>query len=113
MALLCIVGLMYGGSMALFYSIVFDIFGPRNYRSVFSVTVVGFGAAVLVGGLSAASSFQPRPSGAPVDTDAEIQKASAWFFGMAGCCFAGKYYQTFNFESYMAYDCILLYSLIN
>ena len=29
---LCVVGLCYGGSIALFYSIVFDIYGARNYR---------------------------------------------------------------------------------
>jgi hypothetical protein len=36
---------------------VFDIFGAKNYRSVFSITIFGFGAAVMVGGISSAYSF--------------------------------------------------------
>lgn len=31
--LISIIGLLYGGAIALFYSIVFDIFGSRNYKA--------------------------------------------------------------------------------
>lgn len=76
MALLCVIGLMYGGGMALFYSIIFDVYGPRNYRSVFSVTVIGFALAVLVGGLSSSYSFQPQPADT-IDTTEEAEVSNS------------------------------------
>ncbi len=100
--LLCIVGLMvsgfvphrfncclllslrirqYGGAVALFYSIIFDVYGPRNYRNVFAVTSVGFGFAVLVGGLSSGYSFSGGSTASST--------SSAWFYAMAVSCGLG------------------------
>jgi hypothetical protein len=74
-ALLCIIGFLYGGCKALFYSVVFDVFGFKNYRLVFSFCNNGFGAAVLIGGLSSAYSFSESAS---------LQVGYIWFYVMGG-----------------------------
>lgn len=76
--LLWMIGLMYGGSIALFYSVVFDVFGKNNYKPVFSLTVVGFGFSVIIGGLSSAYSFT---NSADISVTA---LSSRWFYAMAG-----------------------------
>ena len=70
--------------MALFYSIVFDIFGPRNYRTAFALCLWGFGVATAIGGLSSAYSFSSTaiPPGTPDATAGAI--AGQWFYAMAG-----------------------------
>jgi len=75
--LLCLVGLLYGGCKALFYSVVFSIFGVRHYRVAFSFAHNGFALAVVTGGLSSAFSFS--------DT-ASVQTGHAWFYAMGGMC---------------------------
>ena len=47
----------YGGSIALIYSIVYDIYGPRNFKPALAICMYGFGAAVAIGGISSAYSF--------------------------------------------------------
>lgn len=93
-SLLCIVGLMYGGAIALFYSIIFDVFGPANYRAGFVSTVLGFGIAVLAGGLSSAASFNAETGPNAVSSnsssdDGQLRNANTWFYCMAGCCGLG------------------------
>lgn len=85
--LICILGLMYGGSKALFYSIIFDVFGEVNYKAAFSIAFKGFGLSVIVGGITSAYSFSETLS--PGQSDAEIANAitktsSEWFYSMAG-----------------------------
>lgn len=74
-SLLCVIGFLYGGCKALFYSVVFDVFGYKNYRLVFSFCNNGFGAAVLIGGLSSAYSFSEGAS---------LQVGYIWFYVMGG-----------------------------
>lgn len=81
---ICVIGLLYGGGQALLYSIVFDIFGAVNYKSVFSVTSSGFSVAVIVGGLSSSYSFSGAETG-----DAATLLAQTWFYTMAGSAALG------------------------
>jgi hypothetical protein len=46
------------------------VFGPRNYRAAFAVTIAGFGVAVVVGGLSSGYSF-----GAHESADESLRRA--------------------------------------
>jgi len=71
--LLCLVGLLYGGAKALFYSFVFDIFGALNYRAAFSFAHNGFGLAVIIGGISSAYSFS---------SSASVATGHLWFYAM-------------------------------
>ncbi len=74
----------------MFYSIIFDVFGARNYRKAFSVTVIGFGFSVVVGGISSGYSFnQPENGSTPSSSSSDITLASRWFFAMAGACALG------------------------
>ena len=43
--------------MALFYSLVFEVYGVKNYKRSFSVSFNGFALSVIIGGLSSAYSF--------------------------------------------------------
>jgi hypothetical protein len=70
---LCVIGFLYGGCKALFYSVVFDIFGVKNYRLVFSFSNNGFGIAVLVGGITSAYSFSKNAS---------VDVGYMWFYAM-------------------------------
>jgi len=69
------------------------VFGPANYREGFVSTVLGFGIAVLAGGLSSAASFSaetaPNASTTSSSNSSQIQNANSWFFSMAGCCGLG------------------------
>jgi MFS family permease len=85
--LICVVGLMYGGCVALFYSIVFDVFGAKNYRRLFGFNMQGFGLATAIGGLSCAYSFSQPPD--PSHPDAPGQAANQWFYAMAGATLFG------------------------
>lgn len=83
--LVCVLGMHYGGSKALFYSIVFEVFGAKNYRNAFSLCFTGFALSVFVGGMSSAYSF----STATAVDDAQLQAAvvatsQMWFYSMAG-----------------------------
>ena len=71
--LLCLVGLLYGGAKALFYSFIFDIFGDLNYRAAFSFAHNGFGVAVVIGGISSAYSFS---------SSASVATGHWWFYAM-------------------------------
>eukprot|EP01041_Mallomonas_annulata_P010321 gene10321-21540_t len=82
--LICIIGFIYGGGQALYYSLVFDIYGLANYRSCFSLCSCGFSIAVIVGGLSSAYSF----SGPEIGTAAR-DLAETWFYTMAGATLIG------------------------
>lgn len=73
--ILCIIGFLYGGCKALFYSVVFDVFGAKNYRLAFSVSNIGFGIAVIIGVLTSAYSFSKNAS---------IDVGYIWFYSM-GC----------------------------
>lgn len=94
--LICILGLMYGGCIALFYSLVMNVFGPTNYRVSFSLTFKGFALSVILGGISSAYSFSstmPSSSSSHVSQQHEQQRdsvgatSSAWFYAMAGGVF--------------------------
>lgn len=78
-ALLACIGLLYGGCKAMFYSLVFDIFGKVNYRSAFSLCQAGFCGAVIIGGISSAYSFS---EGATTAT------GQAWFYAMVASSLA-------------------------
>lgn len=69
--------------MALFYSIVFDVFGARNYRATFSVVLLGFGISAVIGGLSSAYSFS-SDSVSIKNSQSAGALASSWFYAMAG-----------------------------
>jgi MFS family permease len=86
-ALICIIGVAYGGGVALLYSIVFDVFGARNYRAVFGVILLGFALAIAVGGLSSAYSF----ASSTINIDTAGKTASSWFYAMAGACTIGLF----------------------
>jgi MFS family permease len=89
--LICILAFMYGGGKALFYSIVFDVFGSINYKRATGVTFEGFGLSVLIGGISSAYSFTP-PSTPDKQTDARTRQiTSMWFYLMALGCFLGLF----------------------
>ncbi len=90
--LICILGLMYGGSKALFYSIIFDVFGKINYKVAFSISFKGFGLSVIIGGITSAYSFSETLS--PGQTEEEVAAAitrtsSEWFYSMAAGMFVG------------------------
>ena len=55
--LISVIGLCYGGCVALIYSLVFEVYGVRNYKRSFSVSFNGFALSVIIGGLSSAYSF--------------------------------------------------------
>ena len=79
-----VIGLLYGGGVALFYSVVMELFGVKNYRTVFSVTVVGFAASCAIGGLSSSYSFSDTAN----QTAEEAQAlAATWYYCMAAACF--------------------------
>jgi len=80
----CVIGLLYGGGQALYYSLVFDVYGAVNYKPAFALLGVGFANAVVVGGLSSAYSFSGRKEGL-----AARELAETWFYVMAGCTLAG------------------------
>lgn len=87
--LICILAFMYGGGKALFYSILFDVYGSVNYKRATGVTFEGFGLSVLIGGISSAYSFTPS-SHPDKQTDAHTRKiTSMWFYLMAMGCFLG------------------------
>ena len=77
--LISLIGLLYGGCKALFYSLVFDIFGQSNYRMAFSLCQLGFCGAVIIGGISSAYSFS---SGATEAT------GRGWFYAMVASSLA-------------------------
>jgi len=79
-----LIGLLYGGGQALFYSIVFDIFGAVNYKSAWTLSSFGFSVAVVIGGLSSAYSFS-----GPQHGDAARSLAESWFYAMAAATFMG------------------------
>ena len=79
-----LIGLLYGGGQALFYSIVFDIFGAVNYKSAWTLSSFGFSIAVVIGGLSSAYSFS-----GPQQGDAARALAESWFYCMAAATFVG------------------------
>lgn len=54
--------------------------------------VLGFGMAVLAGGLSSAASFsaETSPNAATSSSDdGQLRNANSWFYAMAGCCGLG------------------------
>ena len=70
----------YGGSIALFYALVFEVYGARNYKAALSLTLLGFGLSVVIGGLSSAYSFS---SSAYTSPSAVRDHAASWYYGMA------------------------------
>jgi len=94
-ALISILGIAYGGCVALFYSIVFDVFGAKSYKPAFSLCFKGFAVSVIIGGLSSAYSFSSinnasKKTGAGVDVNEQIRQTSAaWFYTMAAGCVVG------------------------
>jgi hypothetical protein len=89
----------YGGIVALFYSILFDVFGALNYKAAFQIVVFGLGAAVGIGGVSAAASFSESSHKSSTDTSATSTAADVtvsdtnsdtgalatnWFYAMSG-----------------------------
>lgn len=84
--LICVVGFMYGGVIALFYAIIMEVFGIKNYRNAFSITLKGIGLSVIVGGISAAYSFsQATKADVSAEDRAKIiaDTSSSWFYAMA------------------------------
>jgi MFS family permease len=87
--LLCIIGLMYGGCVALLYSIVFDVFGAKNYRVVLGFNLQGYAWSTLVGGVSSAYSFSSSSADVMHRPDVPGQAANQWFYAMAGATLFG------------------------
>jgi len=87
--LLCIIGLMYGGCVALLYSIVFDVFGAKNYRVVLGFNLQGYAWSTLVGGVSSAYSFSSSTADVNHRPDVPGQAADQWFYAMAGATLFG------------------------
>ena len=78
----------YGGCIALFYSLVFDIFGTRNYRTAFCVSFKGFALSIIIGGLSSAYSFSSFNGQTSSVVNEVTQRSNQWFYSMAGLLFA-------------------------
>ena len=87
--LLCVIGLMYGGCIALLYSITFDIFGAKNYRVVLGFNLQGYAWSTLVGGVSSAYSFSSSTADVNHRPDVPGQAANQWFYAMAGATLFG------------------------
>ena len=77
--LICLIGLAYGGCVALFYSLVFEVYGVRNYKRSFSVSFNGFALSVIIGGLSSAYSFSDFSEAGDQETK---EMGIRWYYSM-------------------------------